>query len=97
LLKLLKRDRSDATIHFPMPKASERLRLWKDAFSSKATLEETIDLAKIADKYELSGGTIMNVVRYSSLKTLSRNGTTILLDDLEEGIRREFLKEGRTV
>jgi hypothetical protein len=39
----------------------------------------------------------MNVVRYSSLKALSRNATTILLEDIETGIRREFLKEGRTV
>ncbi len=39
----------------------------------------------------------MNVVRYSSLKTLSRNENRILLEDIEEGIRREFLKEGRTV
>ena len=50
---------------------------------------------RIAEQYELSGGTIMNVVRYASLKTLSRHEVTILLDDLEEGIRREFLKEGR--
>jgi len=39
----------------------------------------------------------MNTVRYVSLKALSRNNNTILADDLEEGIRREFLKEGRTM
>ncbi|BAY09890.1 ATP-binding protein [Calothrix sp. NIES-2098] len=88
--------RFQSVVHFPIPKASERLRLWKNAFSAKAVLEETIDITRIAEKYELSGGTIMNVVRYSSLKALSRNQTKILLDDLEEGIRRELLKEGRT-
>jgi hypothetical protein len=89
--------RFQSIVHFPMPKASERLRLWKNAFSPKAILEEKIELDRIAEKYELSGGIIMNVVRYSSLKTLSRNETTILLEDIEEGIRRELLKEGRTV
>jgi hypothetical protein len=89
--------RFQSIVHFPMPKASERLRIWKNAFSPKAVLEEKIDLDRIAEKYELSGGIIMNVVRYSSLKALSRNENTILLEDIEEGIRRELLKEGRTV
>jgi len=89
--------RFQSVVHFPIPKATERLRLWKEAFSAKATLEESIDLAKIAEKHELSGGTIVNVVRYASLKALSRNETIILLDEVEEGIRRDLLKEGRTV
>lgn len=89
--------RLQSVIHFPMPKPGERLRIWSNAFSPKAALEEKINLARIAEKYELAGGTIMNVVRYASLKALSRKGATILLEDLEEGIRREFQKEGRTV
>ncbi|MEG3437607.1 ATP-binding protein [Pannus brasiliensis CCIBt3594] len=87
--------RFQSIVHFPMPKAPERFRLWKEAFSPKSTLEETVDLARIAEKYELSGGTIVNVVRYASLKALSRQESLILLDDLEEGIRRELLKEGK--
>jgi len=89
--------RFQSIIHFPIPKANERLRLWENAFSPKITLETIVDLSRIAEKFELSGGTIMNVVRYSSLKALSRSETIILLDDLEEGIRREMLKEGITI
>jgi hypothetical protein len=87
--------RLQSVVYFPVPKPAERLRIWKKAFSPRARLEEKIDLNRIAEKYDLSGGTIMNVVRYSSLKALSRNRETILLEDMEEGIRREFLKEGR--
>lgn len=89
--------RFQSVVHFPLPKAAERLRIWKNAFSPKAVLEERIDLGKLAEKYDISGGIIMNVVRYASLKTLSRNQNQILLEDIEEGIRREFHKEGRTV
>ncbi len=89
--------RFQSVIHFPMPKPLERLRIWKAAFSPKAIPENNTDLEKIADKHEISGGTIMNVVRYASLKALSRNDRIILKDDLEEAIRREFLKEGRTL
>jgi hypothetical protein len=89
--------RFHSVVYFPMPQPTERLRIWQNAFSPKTELEEIIDLDTVADKYDLSGGTIMNVVRYSSLKALSRNTNVILLEDIETGIRREFLKDGRTV
>jgi SpoVK/Ycf46/Vps4 family AAA+-type ATPase len=89
--------RFQSVIYFPIPKATERLRIWNHAFSTKAVLDDTVDLSRVAEKYELSGGTIMNVVRYSSLKALSRSETRIRLEDLEDGIRKELLKEGRMV
>jgi hypothetical protein len=88
--------RFQSVIQFPMPKPAERSRIWKNAFSEKAVLEKKLDLDKIAEKHEISGGTIMNVVRTVSLKALSRNDNKILSEDMEEAIRREFLKEGRT-
>ena len=89
--------RLQSMVYFPMPKPAERLRIWTNAFSPRAEPEQKIDLGRIAEKYELAGGTIMNVVRYASLKALSRQSVVILLEDLEEGIRREFQKEGRTL
>ncbi len=89
--------RFHTVISFPMPKPDQRNRIWEKAFSPKSVLEESIDLARVAEKYDLSGGTIMNVVRYASLKTLSRHQNTIRLEDLEEGIRRELQKQGKTV
>ncbi len=89
--------RLHSVILFPMPKPAERLRIWQNGFSPKARLEEAADLVRIAEKYELAGGSIMNVIRHASLKALSRDSTRIRLDDLEEGIRRELHKMGRTV
>lgn len=89
--------RFESIVHFPMPKPPERLRIWREALPRQATLDARIDLGRIAEKYELSGGTIMNVVRYASIMALSRGGDRIDLDDLEEGVRREFTKEGRAL
>jgi ATPase family protein associated with various cellular activities (AAA) len=89
--------RFQSVVHFPMPKPPERLRMWREAFPRHATLDARIDLCRIAEQYDLSGGTIMNVVRYASLMAVSRGGGTIALDDVEEGVRREFLKEGRAL
>ncbi len=89
--------RFHSIVPFAMPRPPERERLWREAFSKKSRLEERVDLARLAEKHEMAGGTIMNVVRYASLLALSRGDGTILLQDLEEGIRRELLKEGRAV
>lgn len=89
--------RFQSVIHFPMPKPSERLKLWKNSFSPKSVLEEKVNLEKLAEQHELSGGTIMNIVRYASLRSLSRNHNLILNEDLEEAVRREFMKEGKAM
>lgn len=89
--------RFESIIHFPMPNKTEREKLWQQGFSKKSKLEKQIDLTAIAEKFELSGGAIMNVIRYCSLMALHRDSTTIKQQDLIAGIRKEFLKEGKTV
>jgi len=89
--------RLQAVITFPMPKPKERLILWQNAFSSKSEFEDGFDLKNIADKFKISGGSIMNVVRYSSLMALNRGENIIKYNDVLEGIKRELEKEGKTV
>ncbi len=89
--------RFQSVIQFTMPKAAERLQIWRNAFSSHARLEPGLDLTRIAEKFEVSGGTIMNVVRFASLRAVSRQSQLILREDVEEGLRREQIKEGRNL
>ena len=89
--------RFQSIIHFPPPTSEERYLLWKKSFSEKSTLENTIDLHEIAERYEISGGGIMNVVRYCSLLAVSRGSSEILKKEIEEGIRREYRKDGKLV
>jgi hypothetical protein len=87
--------RFQTVVAFPMPKAEERLRLWREAFSPKAPPDPALDLARLAERHEISGGTIMNVVRWASLKALARGELRVRAEDVREGVRRELLKEGR--
>ncbi len=87
--------RFQSVIHFPMPRAAERYKIWRQAFSRKARLHPDLDLGQLAEKHEISGGTIMNIVRFVSLRSLSRQDNVILKEDIEEGLRREYLKLGR--
>jgi len=89
--------RFQSVIHFSVPKTNERKKIWLNAFSVVAQLEQSLNLAKIAAKHEVSGGTIMNVVRFASLRSVSRDSRIILAEDIEEGLRREKLKEGRNL
>jgi ATP-dependent 26S proteasome regulatory subunit len=60
-------------------------------------MEDKIDLQSLAEEYELSGGTIINIVQHSSLKALGRDSTTIKMGDLMQGIKREYHKNRRTI
>jgi ATP-dependent 26S proteasome regulatory subunit len=71
--------------------------LWTSTLSPIAELEASIDLDKVADKYELAGGAIVNVIRYCTLMAIQRQSRIIANQDLMAGIQREYSKEGRTV
>lgn len=89
--------RFQSVIYFPMPDREERLELWKNAFPDAARLDENIDFNDIANEYELSGGAIMNAVRYATLMVLHLEKDTIRQEDILEGIRKEYSKEGRSL
>jgi hypothetical protein len=89
--------RFQSVVHFPLPKAPERLRLWKAAIPQALRPDERLDLARLAQQHELSGGTIVNVLRYACLRTLARGDAVLRADDVDEGVRRELLKEGRAL
>lgn len=89
--------RFQAVVHFPMPSAPERERLWADSFSEESVLDASVCLDAIARKYELSGGAIMNVVRYASLMALQARSNVIRHAVLLAGIRRELQKDGKTL
>jgi len=89
--------RFHSVVPFAMPKAPERLRLWREGFPARVDLAPGLDLERLAQAHELSGGTIMNVVRHACLRALGRGEAVVRNDDVEEGVRRELLKEGRSV
>jgi len=89
--------RLQSIIHFPVPKFPERLKLWQQSFSTHTRLAADTDLVRIAEKFELTGGSIINVVQYASLLALSRNEPVIRTHDLVEGIKKELRKEGKTI
>lgn len=89
--------RFQAMIYFPMPTGKQRELLWNQLFVGDIQPCPSIDFAAIAEKYELSGGTVINVFRYCALRATQRKSTTVQMDDILQGIRREFQKYGKTI
>ena len=87
--------RFEQLVHFPMPRQHERLALWTKGLPAVASLEPGTDLGQIAARYELSGGMIMNVVRYACMQAIARDERILRHQDLLTGIRREYAKENR--
>jgi hypothetical protein len=89
--------RFQSMVYFPMPAAPARARLWRNAFARQGRLDHDVDLDAIAEEFEISGGAIINVLRYASLMALRRGTGSVSLADLRHGIRRELRKEGRII
>lgn len=87
--------RFEQLIHFPMPRQNERRLIWQKGLPPQVSLEHGTDLTQISGRYELSGGMIMNVIRYASLQAIARGSQLLLREELLNGIRREYAKENR--
>jgi hypothetical protein len=89
--------RFQSSVLFPMPDQQQRLQLWENMLPEKWLENSNANLKKIANEYELAGGAIANVIRYTALKLLQKNKNTIDHELLLEGIRKELSKDGKIV
>jgi AAA+ superfamily predicted ATPase len=89
--------RFQSTIYFPIPNAQQRLILWQQFFTGHIQPGASLNLEQLAEKYELSGGSAINVFRYAVLRAAARQSTVIEWDDMLRGLQKEFQKYGKTI
>ncbi|MZI92905.1 AAA family ATPase [Vibrio sp. CAIM 722] len=87
--------RFQSMVEFTIPGPSERLQLWKNAFNGVCELAPEVDLARIAEQYEVAGGQIINVLRQCALTAIVRNERIVYQNDIITSIRQEFRKENK--
>ena len=88
--------RFQSAIYFPVPDAEQREMIWRRALGTMAHLDDGVEVAALAEEYVLTGGAIINVIRYGAIEALNQGRSTLSAGDLEKGVRKEFLKEGKT-
>jgi hypothetical protein len=89
--------RLQSIIAFNKPQYKERVRLWENAFSKECIPPEKEEIERIAQQYDLAGGSIINVIQFASLGALNRGDKNVTTQDLLMGIKKEYRKEGKTL
>ncbi len=83
-------------VEFPMPAAADRRRLWARAWPATAPVDPGLDRDALADRFELSGGSIRNVAVAAAVAAAAAcsliTGAHVLA-----AVRQEHRKLGRIV
>ena len=90
------RRRFQSMILFSKPNADQRFSLWENMLSS-LKLSKEINLKEIANKYDISGGAMINVLRYCALKATQNENEEVSFATLVNGIKLEYTKEGKSI
>ena len=89
--------RFQSMVYFPNPSVEERKKLWQAIITEPLQVDAAVDLTEIAERFELSGGGMINVLRFCALEAAKRNSHTILKPDLMQGVKREYQKSNKTL
>ncbi|MGB5944060.1 MAG: ATP-binding protein [Leeuwenhoekiella sp.] len=87
--------RFQVMVHFPAPGVEERLKLWSTSLPEGIDFSKEINLKHIAERYEVTGAHINNIVHYCCLQSLENKTTTLSEGNLISGIKREYQKENK--
>jgi SpoVK/Ycf46/Vps4 family AAA+-type ATPase len=85
--------RLHVVVEFPMPGPAERRRIWAASLPSLAPRSDDLDLAALAEQFELSGGTIRNAVLGAAFMAAEME-TTISMELAVAAVGRELKKLG---
>lgn len=87
--------RFQTVVYFPLPDEEQRARLWLKMLPAVWFGAEREVLIRRAAGYELSGGSISNVVRRCALRLLATRGQRLTVEILMDAVGRELYKEGK--
>jgi hypothetical protein len=81
-------------VEFPLPDREHRRLIWRRMFPPAAPLDPALDLDLLADRFELSGGSIRNVAVEAAFAAAA-SGRVIGPDHVATALRHEHQKLGR--
>ena len=81
-------------VEFALPDEAERKAIWEHNLPTAAPLATDVDLAFLADQFDLSGGSIRNVTLQAAFLAAAA-GVPIDMACLVRGVGREYQKLGR--
>lgn len=89
--------RFQSVVFFPKPGPKQRKQLLKKLIGDNFELEKPELIEEVAEKYELSGGEMINVLRHCAIKAAQRGERWLKQSDILTGIRKEYSKSNKTI
>jgi hypothetical protein len=89
--------RFQAKVFFPAPLKEERLLLWQKSIPNGYTYDPTILLDKVAERFEVTGANISNILKMCCVKAEKRGDGMIVLKDIVDALKIEYSKENKTL
>ena len=80
--------------HFPKPNKKDRKKIWENIFGANVPLDKNIDFDFISN-FELSGGSIKNIVISACLKA-AQNKSKVDMSHILKSVEYELKKQGYT-
>lgn len=87
--------RFQSIIEFEMPLYAERMQLWENNLPKNIKIAKDVFLEELSKKYDVTGANIVNIIQYACLKTIEEGNNSIQLQHLIQGIKKEYIKEGK--
>ena len=87
--------RFQSVIYFPQPEAKDRLDIWQWLVPKQISIEGSLDLEDVFRRYDLSGGSILNILQYCLIQAAARKSEVIQGNDIQKAIAIEYRKEGK--
>jgi len=84
------------TVEFPFPNVTDRRRIWRSIWPEPAPLDGGVDLDFLAERYELTGGSIKNIALAAAFLAAEEGGV-VDMPHLLHATRREYQKMGKVV
>ena len=85
--------RLDAIVDFPVPEEEDRRRLWALNLATGAPIADDVDLAFMAKRFKLSGGSIRNIVLTAAFAAAT-DDRAVTMADIVRGTEVEYRKLG---
>ncbi|ERM81220.1 hypothetical protein P872_20250 [Rhodonellum psychrophilum GCM71 = DSM 17998] len=89
--------RFQLVLDFELPDFSQRMQFWENSVSDQFHYHPEVSVEKLAERHELSGSSIINVLHFCLLKCLERGDREIINVDILSGIRIEKIKQGKSI
>ena len=90
------RRRIACRIHFPIPAAEDRARLWRSMIPREAAVRGPIEYDTFADKYQMTGGYIRNAVLRAAFLAATED-SPITMEHLHRAANLEYAAIGKVM